>query len=268
MLDISDKTKKYLEMLGKEFDKENFYDFIKDLLNLNSEDIVNGKEQNAGTELYKNYIDKSQLYAKYKDDKKRTIGVIVIKLKNNKNPANARTLQRNYIAHLLDYYELDASITAIYSDTDSTWRLSFVKQEIEIVVGKLKTKVSPAKRYSYLFGKDEPNHTAKEQLLELLENNTKKYSVGEIEEKFSVEKVTKDFFEKYKENYLKLKEKLENTPEFVSEATRCDFTSEEFTKKLMGQIVFIYFLQKKGWLGVKLVPSKLSINEYNKIYIT
>lgn len=266
MLDISDKTKKYLEMLGKEFDKENFYDFIKDLLNLNSEDIVNGKEQNAGTELYKNYIDKSQLYAKYKDDKKRTIGVIVIKLKNNKNPANARTLQRNYIAHLLDYYELDASITAIYSDTDSTWRLSFVKQEIEIVVGKLKTKVSPAKRYSYLFGKDEPNHTAKEQLLELLENNTKKYSVGEIEEKFSVEKVTKDFFEKYKENYLKLKEKLENTPEFVSEATRCDFTSEEFTKKLMGQIVFIYFLQKKGWLGVKLVPSKLSINEYNEIY--
>ena len=266
MLDISDKTKKYLEILEQEFNRENFCDFIKDLLNLNSEDIVNGKEQNAGTELYRNYIDKSQLYAKYKDDKKRTIGIIIIKLKNNKNPANARTLQRNFIAHLLNYYELDASITAIYSDTDDTWRLSFVKQELEIEVGKLKTKVSPAKRYSYLFGKDEPNHTAKEQLLELLENNIKKYSVEEIEEKFSVEKVTKDFFEKYKENYLKLKETLEKNDEFISESKRCDFTAEEFTKKLMGQIVFIYFLQKKGWLGVKLVPSKLSINEFDEIY--
>ena len=231
MLNISDKTKKYLEILEQEFNKENFCDFIKDLLNLNSEDIVNGKEQNAGTELYRNYIDKSQLYAKYKDDKKRTIGIIIIKLKNNKNPANARTLQRNFIAHLLNYYELDASITAIYSDTDDTWRLSFVKQELEIEVGKLKTKVSPAKRYSYLFGKDEPNHTAKEQLLELLENNIKKYSVEEIEEKFSVEKVTKDFFEKYKENYLKLKETLEKNEEFISESTRCDFKEEEFKKK-------------------------------------
>ena len=25
----------------------------------------------------------------------------------------------------------------------------------------------------------------------------------------------------------------------------------DFSKKLLGQIVFLYFLQKKGWLGVK-----------------
>lgn len=77
---------------------------------------------------------------------------------------------------------------------------------------------------------------------------------------------TEDFFENYKENYLKLKETLEENEEFISEANRCDFTSEEFTKKLMGQIVFIYFLQKKGWLGVRLVPQLLSMEEYNNIY--
>lgn len=266
MINISDRTQNYLAMLEDKFNKDKFYEFIKDLLNLENENIINGKEQNAGSEQYGHYIDKAQLYAKYEDNKRRNIGVIVIKLKDNKNPANARTLQRNFIAHLLDFYNLDASLTAIYSDTDDTWRLSFVKQEIEIEVGKLKTKVSPAKRYSYLFGKDEPNHTAKEQLLELLENNTKQYSIEEIEEKFSVEKVTKDFFERYKDNYLKLKEVLENNEEFISEAKRCDFTSEEFTKKMMGQIVFIYFLQKKGWLGVKLVPDELEVNEYNELY--
>lgn len=263
---VSDKTQKYLDMLKQSFDKNKFYEFINDLLNLENEDLVRGAEKPATSKQYKNYIESSSLYAKYQDNKRRAIGVIIIKLKDNKTPANARTLQRNYIAHLLDGYDLDASITAIYSNTDNTWRLSFVKKEIAIEVGKLKTKLSPAKRYSYLFGEDEPNHTAQEQLVDFIENNTKKYSVDELEEKFSVEKVTKDFFEKYKENYLKLKEKLEENEEFLSEAQRCDFTSEEFTKKLMGQLVFLYFLQKKGWLGVKLVPNVLSLSEYNEIY--
>ena len=266
MNNISDKTENYLNMLEQEFSKENFCEFIRDLLNLKEENIINGREKRATSQLYENYIESSQLYAKYEDENRKSIGVIIIKLKNNKQPANARTLQRNYIAHLMDAYNLDASLTAIYSDTDDRWRLSFVKQELTIEVGKLKTKVSPAKRYSYLFGKDEPNHTAKEQLLELLENNKKQYSVEEIENKFSVEKVTKDFFEKYKENYLALKENLEMNEEFLSEASRCDFTAEEFTKKLMGQIVFIYFLQKKGWLGVKIVPDTISIEDYEAIY--
>lgn len=267
MNNISDKTENYLNMLEQEFSKENFCEFIRDLLNLKEENIINGREQRATSQLYENYIESSQLYAKYEDENRKSIGVIIVKLKNNKQPANARTLQRNYISHLMDAYNnLDASLTAIYSDTDDSWRLSFVKQELTIEIGKLKTKVSPAKRYSYLFGKDEPNHTAKEQLLELLENNTKQYSVEEIENKFSVEKVTKDFFEKYKENYLALKENLEMNEEFLSEASRCDFTAEEFTKKLMGQIVFIYFLQKKGWLGVKIVPGTISIEDYNDIY--
>ena len=264
----SDKTKQYLQMLGEKFDINKFYEFINDLLNLDSSNIINGKKQIPTSEQYKNYIDTTQLYAKYEDDKRRKIGVLIIKLKDNKLPANARTLQRNYIAHLLDSsgYNLDATLAVIYSQTEDTWRLSFVKQELDFAEGKLKTKFTPAKRYSYLFGKDEPNHTAKEQLLDLLENNNKQYTIEEIEEKFSVEKVTKDFFENYKENYLKLKETLEGNEEFVSEANRCDFTSEEFTKKLMGQIVFIYFLQKKGWLGVRLVPQVLSIEDYTSIY--
>ena len=266
MIEISDKTQNYLLMLEEKFDKDKFCEFIKDLLNLDSNNIINGKEQAADSEQYQNYIDTAQLYAKYEDEKRRNIGVIIIKLKDNKNAANARTMQRNFIAHLLDYYNLDATLTAIYSNTEDTWRLSFVKQEIEIEVGKLKTKVSPVKRYSYLFGKDEPNHTVKEQLLDLLENNNRKFTIEEIEDKFSVEKVTKDFFKNYKENYLKLKETLENNEEFVSEANRCDFTSEEFTKKLMGQIVFIYFLQKKGWLGINLVGSRLSMQEYQELY--
>ncbi len=262
----SDKTKEYLQMLEEKFNINKFYEFIKDLLNLENENIVNGNWQKATSEQYKNYIDTTQLFAEYEDDKRRKIGVLIIKLQDNKHPANARTMQRNYIAHLLDAYNLDASLSAIYSNADDTWRLSFVRQEIDFSEGKLKSKFTPAKRYSYLFGKDEPNHTAKKQLVDFIEKNDKKYTIEEIEEKFSVEKVTKDFFENYKENYLKLKEILESNEEFISESKRCDFTSEEFTKKLMGQIVFIYFLQKKGWLGVKLVPQVINVKDFEDIY--
>ncbi len=266
MDNIRDKEKIYLDRLSAKFNKEHFCEFIGDLLNLEGADIINGTEQSPTSEQYRNYIETAQEYAKYTDNKRNIIGIIIVKLKANKNPANARTLQRNYIAHLLDYYNLDAALSAIYSDTDDSWRLSFVKKEISINVGKIETKLSPAKRYSYLFGKEEPNHTAKNQLFELLKNNEKKYSIDEIEEQFSVEKVTKDFFEKYKENYLRIKEILEKNEDFISESKRCDFTSEEFTKKLMGQLVFLYFLQKKGWLGVPLVPQFLTNEEYNKIY--
>ena len=213
----SDKTKEYLQMLEEKFNINKFYEFIKDLLNLENENIVNRNWKKATSEQYKNYIDSTQLFAEYEDDKRRKIGVLIIKLQDNKHPANARTMQRNYIAHLLDKFNLDASLSAIFSNADDTWRLSFVRQEIDFSEGKLKSKFTPAKRYSYLFGKDEPNHTAKKQLVDFIEKNDKKYTIEEIEEKFSVEKVTKDFFENYKENYLKLKEILESNEEFVSE---------------------------------------------------
>ena len=33
----------------------------------------------------------------------------------------------------------------------------------------------------------------------------------------------------------------------------------------MGQIVFLYFLQKKGWLGVQLVPNELNLMEFDEL---
>ena len=88
-------------MLEEKFNLANFQEFIRDLLNLEQNDIQDSREYNAGSEQYKQYIDTVQEYAKYQDNKRRNIGVLIIKLKSNKNPANARTMQRNYIAHLL-----------------------------------------------------------------------------------------------------------------------------------------------------------------------
>ena len=72
-----------------------------------------------------------------------------------------------------------------------------------------------------------------------------------LEEAFSVERVTKEFFDKYAEKFYQLKDYLENNSEFKAESQAHGFTAEQFAKKLLGQIVFLYFLQKKSWLGIK-----------------
>ena len=63
-----------------------------------------------------------------------------------------------------------------------------------------------------------------------------------------------------------MREALENNEDFVTEAAHHNFTSAQFAKKLMGQIVFLYFLQKKGWLGVSAWPKKLTEKEYKTAF--
>lgn len=116
---------------------------------------------------------------------------------------------------------------------------------------KPKTDLTPAKRFSFLVGEHESAYTACKQLLPLLEADIADPSLQDIENAFSIEKVTDEFFQQYKELYIKLSEHLKTQSLFQSG------TEEEqkqkvtrFSKKLLGQIVFLYFLQKKGWLGV------------------
>ena len=58
---------------------------------------------------------------------------------------------------------------------------------------------------------------------------------------FSVERVTKEFFERYKEVFFKLREELHKQRIPSKE-------SHEFTLQFLNRIMFIYFISKKNWL--------------------
>ena len=114
-----------------------------------------------------------------------------------------------------------------------------------------------------------------EQLFPILQEENFNPTIDKLEEAFSVEKVTKQFFEKYKEKYLELKEFLSTNNVFTEEAERCIHSddpdglekfTEQFAKKLMGQIAFMYFLQKKGWMGVKAIPQTITEKEYKNAF--
>ncbi len=101
-------------------------------------------------------------------------------------------------------------------------------------------------------GEHEQSHTAQTQLVDLLAMDYANPKVGELEAAFSIEKVTKEFFEQYKGLFLQLSEVLAQDAHFCKEPDEEKGKQQiaKFAKKLLGQIVFLYFLQKKGWMGV------------------
>ena len=103
-------------------------------------------------------------------------------------------------------------------------------------------------------GVNEPNHTCQSQFLDLIRNEDH-ILITDIEKAFSIENVTDEFFNKYKELFLDLVDSLDavkkDDEKVRRELDNKNIKSSDFAKKLMGQIVFIYFLQKKGWLGVE-----------------
>jgi hypothetical protein len=103
-------------------------------------------------------------------------------------------------------------------------------------------------------GANEKSHTAQSRLVNILANNRLDPTLEEIEQAFDIETVTKEFFLKYRELFLRTKEALDKVVENDAKI-KADFEEKgvdtvNFAKKLLGQIVFLYFLQKKGWFGV------------------
>lgn len=198
--------------------------------------------------------------------------IFSVKLQKQSGIERARSMQRNFAKKLIESGNADAALVAFYAEDDPKWRLSFVRLDYEMKIenGKLKAteNLTPAKRYSFLVGDKEPCHTALSHFHSFIVDSNSNPTLDELEEAFSVERVTQEFFDLYCEKYQQLREWLVSNEDFVTESERCHFTVEQFAKKLLGQIVFLYFLQKKGWLGVGVWPQRLTEKEYKNLFFT
>lgn len=269
MTENNQKKKLFLDTLTSAYNHKEYVRFLQELLN--DVHLVAPETFNKEYSSLSAVIEGHYHIGNYKGPDGKKIALFAVQLQNKGNVENARSTQRAFIKSLLDNSGYDSALAAFYTmekdregreRPSDKWRLSLIRIEYGFAEGKLSTKLTPAKRYSYLVGKDEPCHTAQERLYGMFVQDEVDPSLNDLEEAFSVETVTKQFFNDYKEKYLAVKEYLEDTSDFMAEAERCGFTSEQFTKKLMGQIVFLYFIQKKGWLGVQAFPVRLTEKEY------
>ncbi len=239
------------------FDRQRYEYFLRNLLN----HVEPRRGHYTGSYLpdaYKTHIHQYWRIGKYVDPTGEALDLLVVEVKTLAKLERARSTLRNFAVDRLKQFEKDAALIAFYAreDRGADWRFSFVKIEhaaYRDAKGKvrLRQELSPARRYSYLVGVHENSHTAAKQLLPLLTRDQADPSIEEIEAAFSVERVSDEFFAQYRQLFLNLAAHLKAQPFFqrdTAEAT--DRAVSRFAKKLLGQIVFLYFLQKKGWLGV------------------
>ncbi len=241
------------------FDEVRFTNFSKNLIKHLDPDVLH-YSGNTIAQAYDEGIQSLKRIGKYEDENRNKIDILVVRLKKEGSLERARVMQRNYIARYLKGRDnKEAALVAFVSPEDDDWRFSLVKMDYELastLTGKTKieTVLTPARRYSFLVGENESSHTAQRQLIDILKNDVKMPSLAELEKAFSVEVVTKEFFEQYKKLVYDVDKELENLVT-LHKNIKDDFTAKgiatlNFSKKLLGQIVFLYFLQKKGWLGV------------------
>ena len=244
------------------FDKGRFVNFIKNLLNTIDYAPFDYYGQYI-PDPYKSYINRYERIGKYSDGENR-IDILIIYLKRQTSIERARSMQRNFIAgYLKGNYgssnDKDAALVAFVSPDEEDWRFSLVEMDYRFEEGKsgrvkVREEFTPARRWSFLVGKNEKSHTAQSRLVSILEDDEHNPTLKQLEEAFNIEPVTKEFFDKYRGLLIRTVDALDKIVK-RDQTVRKEFESKnintvDFAKKLLGQIVFLYFLQKKGWFGV------------------
>ena len=174
---------------------------------------------------------------------------------------------RKVIYSHMDYYSSAFMIFHYEGEARWQWRFSYCfKSEDD-------KESTDRKRFTFLLGKGQSCRTAAENFYALYEKRQRNEEIetNDIVNAFSVEALSNEFFNGYKKIYediiefvtgkriVKKNNKWEEidngNPNVTIMKEFAHFTNPEkavrdYVKKLMGRLVFLQFLQKKGWLGV------------------
>jgi hypothetical protein len=248
------------ETFSQAFNRPKFLEFIRNLLNKFDESKAVQWNTTSIKDAFKPHVARFERLGTYSSPDDYKLDVLVVHLMDDSKLERARTAIRNFVAdHLKIGHEKETALVAFVSPTERQWRFSYVKMEyaaVETESGKVgvETHLTPARRSSYIVGEGESCHTAQTRFLDLLKNTENFPTLAQLEDAFSVEAVTKEFFYQYRGLFNDIEaalQKLTSKDLAVGKEFKAkNVSTVEFAKKLLGQIVFLYFLQKKGWLGV------------------
>ncbi len=201
------------------------------------------------------------------DDSK--IAVYEIKLADNVDMFTNRVGIRNLLIHDWKMKGCVGAFIFCYRDNESVLRFSYVSSSMKFdEEGKMQREETDTKRFTYILGEGHRSRTAIEQFMALKNSSL---MLADLTKAFSVEALSDRFFKDYKGIYdniiefvtgkrvMKIKNKYEEkvikAPNAAIMSEFADFENPEkavrdYVKRLMGRIVFLQFIQKKGWLGV------------------
>lgn len=190
-------------------------------------------------------------------DDDRSLAIYTFEVNDNVLINRNRKGLREITARTIDQSVIHGVLAFYYSKNVSDYRLTFIAKQTSFNEdGELiKTETAP-KRYTFLLGENEPCRTAAERLFELIsKKRTSSIKLADVIDAFSVERLNKEFFAGYKAQYSKFLKQLSDTKQ-----------NRDYVKKLLGRLVFLQFLQKKGWMGVPV--SRVDWEDGDKNYLS
>lgn len=181
----------------------------------------------------------------------KNLALFELLLSDSVNIQRNRVELNNEISKYIDQEQIHGVLSVFEQGTDdyrftfSARSTEFDEQESDFVQKKTDTK-----RYTYVLGKNESCKTPAERFFKLSEKKSE-VDINAIQNAFSVEQLSKEFFEKYKKQFEKFWKYIHTNEAYnnISFGTDREKGIRDFTKKLLGRIVFLHFLQKKGWIG-------------------
>lgn len=181
----------------------------------------------------------------------KNLAMFEVKVAENVNIAHNRVALRGLVKDYIDQ-ERNHGVLVIYEQGKDDYRFTFTAKSTEFDNEKLDfvNRETDSKRFTYVLGKNESCKTPAERFYSLAQNKDNA-DIKAVEDAFSVEKLSKQFFKEYKEHYLKFVDYL-----IADNSYRTAIFKENekdirnFVKLLLGRLVFIQFVQKKKWMGV------------------
>lgn len=157
------------------------------------------------------------------------------------NQIISATIEENVTDGVLAIFQKD---TGYYRLTFSSYATDYDEEKEEFI-----ERSTDAKRYTYLLGENEPCRTAAIQLSTIQEKE--ELNLNDLEDAFNVEVVSKRFFDEYIKQFHILVSQIKQTPfHYTAIFEKEDTEVRNYVKRFMGRLVFLKFIEKKGWLGV------------------
>ena len=174
--------------------------------------------------------DQSYFIGQMDDTDGRLLGFFYTRVTEGSDVRRKRVGLRKLISPYLKY-DVDGAI-AVFDD-GRHWRLSYICD--------LKDGSTSAKRFSYIMGDENGQYKTPLERLEKIARLNGRIKLSDLKESFSVDALSDEFFDEYHIHYDRIVAEL-------ARQGKSGAVYHDYVKKLMGRIVFLYFLQKKGWL--------------------
>jgi adenine-specific DNA-methyltransferase len=250
------------EILKKEYHRDNF-------LYLLTNDFLPDYKKDERDVSFNNIIFTSvvQLGISKKCD------VVIFEVSLNENVQNRRVAITQEMFRILRGQRINNALVAFYNTDRMNYRISLLTSKYEFDGDKIRKVISNPRRYSYYLGYGTKTNTTYKYLIQQGKVN----SIDELIKRFSVKVVNDDFYNEIAIRFTELVGGERKYKKYKRQLKIYGVTDQnkysEFTVRLIGRIVFCWFLkEKKSNKNIPLIPDNLlsiqAIKENENYYHT